>query len=473
MKQILPEDVKYLSFTEMDEIGRIFSWNDKTLRGISKKYTAETNELLSSGLIEELVQKKLFPVTAVSDYSLESFGLILEHQKITPVTYPFEWSFEMLKAAGQVVLEVNKIANRYGYELKDAHPFNVIFDKHRPMYVDFGSFIKRNGTSWLGYEDFIKSYCYPLKQWKTGEQFLTRANLASSLRGGMPHSSYYNWKSPFYRLFSIDFIDKIADNFYKFKTIQSIPNDQIENKFSGRIGKLILNLKKSKILPFQKTSIEKLSRKLKRIKMRKNQSMWVDYHSQFIDSKGELRTTPRFARILEIVNELKIKSALELAGNQGVFSEMLLHQTTIENIICTDYDSQAIDSLYKRCIEKELDVTPVVLNIRNPISDTWLPLFENRIETPECAIGLALLHHLILTQGLGLQTIFDIFKSYTSKYVFIEFMPLGLWSASSPEVNVPEWYNVDWFKEIFEKNFNLIKQEQLEDNRILFVGIIK
>jgi predicted methyltransferase len=89
-------------------------------------------------------------------------------------------------------------------------------------------------------------------------------------------------------------------------------------------------------------------------------------------------------------------------------------------------------------------------------------------------ISLALLHHLLLSQGFSIEDILIELKKYTKKYICIEFMPRGLWTVKKGDnYKVPEWYNLEWFKIEFEKQFRILHYEQIETNHVVFLGIIK
>ena len=51
-------------------------------------------------------------------------------------------------------------------------------------------------------------------------------------------------------------------------------------------------------------------------------------------------------------------------------------------------------------------------------------------------------------------------------------MPKGLWLRGS-DVNIPSWYNVEWFEASFVERFVLLKKEQIDENYILYVGYLK
>ena len=46
----------------------------------------------------------------------------------------------------------------------------------------------------------------------------------------------------------------------------------------------------------------------------------------------------------------------------------------------------------------------------------------------------------------------NIIECYFKKYVFIEFMPLELYSQGVAPAG-PDWYNTNWFKTNFEERF--------------------
>jgi hypothetical protein len=48
-------------------------------------------------------------------------------------------------------------------------------------------------------------------------------------------------------------------------------------------------------------------------------------------------------------------------------------------------------------------------------------------------------------------------------------MPLGL-CVLGKKVKVPCWYTTDWFRDNFRKYFEFLVEEQIEENRIVFVG---
>jgi hypothetical protein len=84
-------------------------------------------------------------------------------------------------------------------------------------------------------------------------------------------------------------------------------------------------------------------------------------------------------------------------------------------------------------------------------------------------VALAITHHLILSQRIGISKVIEILGLYTSKYIIVEFMPLGLYDGTSAPP-IPDWYNIESFSFEFSKFFTIIDIHKIDKNRILFTG---
>ena len=88
---------------------------------------------------------------------------MLEHEKLPFVSYPYEWSFEMLRDAALLQLDLVLAGLDEGIGLKDASAYNVQWKGASPVFVDVASFYKRaEGEPWVGYRQFCQMFLYPL-----------------------------------------------------------------------------------------------------------------------------------------------------------------------------------------------------------------------------------------------------------------------------------------------------------------------
>ena len=109
----------------MDPVGRVVLGEKIVYRLIERDYQNLIKEIFSSGLIEELVSKNLLVESKLS--LSPEIEMIIEHKKLFQSSLS-DWSIDMLLSAAKTTLLVNDIANKYGYELKDAHSQNILFD---------------------------------------------------------------------------------------------------------------------------------------------------------------------------------------------------------------------------------------------------------------------------------------------------------------------------------------------------------
>src|SRR3954451_19879785 len=64
---------------------------------------------------------------------------LLRHERVPFVSYPYEWPFEMLRAAALLELGLLDEALAEGFVLKDGSPYNVQWKGSQPVFVDGGS----------------------------------------------------------------------------------------------------------------------------------------------------------------------------------------------------------------------------------------------------------------------------------------------------------------------------------------------
>src|SRR5690606_4079832 len=88
---------------------------------------------------------------------------LLRHERVPFVSYPYEWTFSMLRDAALLQIDLQLAALDEGLTLKDATPYNVQFRGSQPTFIDLGSFEPlAPGEPWVGYRQFCMLYLYPL-----------------------------------------------------------------------------------------------------------------------------------------------------------------------------------------------------------------------------------------------------------------------------------------------------------------------
>ena len=460
-------DLATIEFS-IDKVCTLFFYGDRVLRGINKEYVAQVQDMFDGGMMKELLEKELFVKTWISETKIEGFELVIEHENIPYWNYPYEWSFTMLHRAANVVLDTNTIANKYNYEIFDVHAFNVVFDMARPKYVDFGSFFKRdpkNGKSWSGYMNFYNSFYMPLYLYNKGYSDIS--NSIFLYNGFFSDKDLFKLKHPYANFFGSGLGNLIFKAQNNSRRIAVARHERIIDKYGSHkhIGKIL----KFKSVYQNRFSTEKARRLIKSVGKSTIDSYWKDYHN---DKTPE--SDPRFLRITELI-KTKLSDAnslVELASNQGKFANFVLESTQISKVIATDYDKNALDRIFVNN-ENRKDVLPLVYDFVRPNNRSNTLKIAERING-DIVMALAVTHHLLLTQDVSLAHIFKVLKSLTSKYVIVEFMPLGLYFGDMDNIPaIPDYYTLEWFRNAFSEAFEHVLDEEVDVNRHLFIGKLK
>lgn len=454
-----------------DAHGYVFSWRGEIYRAIRPTSENLVRRLFEIGLIDQLVREKLVPDTSITGYRTTDCNLVLWHKTIPVVTLPSEWSFTMLKRAALTVIKVNSIARRFGYQTTDAHGFNILFQAERPMYIDIGSFGEINRElddrqpGWRAYGEFMRSFFAPLKLWAAGDVYFARQCLYGVQ---VPMASYWVHRWRILKLLPVSLLRSLEELYFGYKALNTLTLDEFWRHASKsyrreKAARVLHWLSKRHLMVGASVNLHTLARRVQGLSRPKTFSTWAQY---------QLRSTldERFKYVLAVVNRIKPQTLLDMAGNIGFLSKLIEERTTVRQVICADFDEEAIDELYRSLNVGEHRIHPVVLDFRKTISDTKFRDATQRLRS-EMVIALAVTHHWILSQGMTIEFVMDRLALFSSKYVLTEFMPIGLYSSEiGKKPDVPTWYNREWFRKGFKDRFELLDEQELAPNRIAFLG---
>ena len=132
-------------------------------------------------------------------YSAISGEMLVEHERIDFPSFPYEWTPEMLHAAGALTLELAQAVLRDGLGLKDATPYNVLFRGPEPVFIDVLCFERRDpgDATWLPYAQFVRTFLLPLL---ANRHFgLALDQILTTRRDGLEPEEVYRWCTPLQR----------------------------------------------------------------------------------------------------------------------------------------------------------------------------------------------------------------------------------------------------------------------------------
>lgn len=466
--KITKSQIKWITSSWVDEVGRVFEYDDRLFRVIYPEKRNYIYELFEGGLIEELISRGfLVPTWIANDIELdmEEFSgcMIIEHKKIIFNTNISEWTDSMYVDVGKLIANLNCFLISCGYELSDPGEQNVTFDGCKPVYLDLGSIAPEQ-------EMYFKPYLIYKALW------LDRSKL------GRKHYNVFR---------------KAITLGLGYRDLNILRENELYDKKRDAIDKLFypIQFDNSLIVKTLRCTAQKLcNNKEKRIKRKsrlydnhriyiRNNSVggesenWRNYQKNLIDQNGQIIVDERFTYYINLVKKIKdelhghIDTLLEMGGNQGVLSQAIIERNLANRVCCQDYSEDALEVGYLRT-KNQKDVANRITYCRRPFfvsSDNICISSEDRFSS-DVVIALALTHHLLLAQRLTLQTVVSTFKRYARKYLIVEFMPLGLYSASTnPNPSVPSWYTLEWFLDGFSGDFDIVSVKEIAKNRVSIV----
>src|SRR3954453_11498669 len=113
-----------------DPESRVFYVDGEVYRALSSEGLADFEVLEQSGLLddERIVRTgRADAAPAINDLLAKDVAGVLRHERLPFVSYPYEWTFSMLKDAALLQLDLLLLSLGHGLVLKDSTPYNVQF----------------------------------------------------------------------------------------------------------------------------------------------------------------------------------------------------------------------------------------------------------------------------------------------------------------------------------------------------------
>lgn len=448
-----------------DPIGSVITIRGgKAYRLINPSAQEHTKKLLKSGLITELIQANLFPNTKIADPETinqlqikRDFCMVLEHDAL-PQTRPSQWTPEMIASACKVILEVNTLANKYSYSLKDGHLWNVLFNGTNPVFVDFGSFMPLPSSRKMGFagaQEFVSSSIVPLHLYENNESLIAHSFLSN------PHYPYGSIIP-----LSSQLVEKTSHKYLNIE-ISLGSGIRICLPFNLIVLKVMRKLLRANAVPVlsHAKSMSLLQRSISRLQYQNQASTWQGYQDEY-----ETSTSTRFKRIISeflLIDHEKRKTVLDLAGNQGLFASKLLVNSAIQQLIVADSDINALGTGFRRELLKNKNINFVAVNFIDILYEQHLA----SLLKSDVVFALALVHHLTLGQGLCFYDVARGLSNVVKSFLIVEFMPFGLWGGGDSALpDVPKWYCLDNFLQALTVFFDIsCEPREIDENRILII----
>ena len=324
---------------------------------------------------------------------------LLEHERVPFVSYPYEWTFSMLRDAALLQLELLRLALDEGLTMKDASPYNVQWRGVQPVFVDVGSFERlRDGEAWAGYRQFCMLYLFPLLlQAYKGVPF--QPWLRGSLEGIEPAEARSLMSGR-------DFLRRgVLTHVALHARLERRHGDRPvrgELREAGFSRELIV------------ANVRRLEKLVRRLEWHPRETPWSDYD-----------VTADHERKEAFVREAATGGLVwDLGSNDGRFARIAAERGGY--VLAADGDSVVLDRLYRELrAEGEQRIQPLLVDLADPSpARGWRGVERGRLEErgrPDLVLCLALLHHLAIARNIPLPELVSWLRDLDARLV-VEFV---------------------------------------------------
>jgi SAM-dependent methyltransferase len=465
----LPSINSELELTFRDPAGELQLTATCALRRIRPAAQQETRAFLAAPLRLALEQSGDLIRSRIAETGLHPYiapgELWLEHPRIDPISYPWEWTTAQWRAAAELTLRIASQAIDAGWTLKDATPLNIVFDGPRAVLVDVLSFERRDPHSsfWLAYGQFVRTFLLPLIAAKYLRWPLPATMFA---RDGYEPRQVYE-ALPSWRRLSPDLLDVVTLATAFERPGQSPGRAATKKAPSTTDPALATHLLKKRI--------QRLGKQIRNATSQSSPSQWSQYEksaghyqSSDVDEKQQF--------VKSILARCRPERVLDIGANTGTYS--LLAADAGAKVVSLDSDSAALEVLWRTAAKQNKPITALVADIARPTPAAgWrnrehFSLLDRLTGEFDLVLMLAVIHHLILRHQLPLTHIAGLCAALTRRWLVLEWVP-----PSDPMFQ--EWLRGrdDLYGHLteadltraFSPHFAVVERAQLGNGRVLLL----
>lgn len=375
-----------------DRNGSVFYRDGRILRSLSPRALANWQRLEAAPFFaRRRAEGSIVETRAAGDPAPDGAAALLEHARIPFVSYPYEWTFGMLKDAALLHLELMRDALAADMILKDSTPYNVQWNGVHPVFIDVPSFEPlAPGEPWVGYRQFCELFLYPLML-----QAYKGVDFRPWLRGRIDGIAADDMR----RMMSAR--DLMRPGVLLHVAAQSA----LQSRYAGSGRDVKGSLARA---GFGKALIEnnvaKLSRLVAGLSPGRSRTEWSEYDRTHSYDTAEHERKAEFVRRAAATRRWKL--VWDLGCNTGTFSRIA--DAHADCVVAMDADWMAVEHLYRRerAGEGSRTLLPLVVNLADASPNQgWRGAERKGLAErgrPELTLCLALVHHVVITANVPL-----------------------------------------------------------------------
>ena len=381
-----------------DPAGRVVIKDERVFRAIFEAGREPFERALAAGVFQRSIERSQLLGMEPADIGVLS-GLdpepchVVEHPRLSFVSYPYEWCFSALKAAALFHLDFQLALLGDGFTLSDATAYNIQFRGTKPVFIDHLSIIPySDGQPWIGQRQFAMQFLNPLLLWaKKG--VAPNAWYRGSLEGIAPEDllPLLSWR------------DKLSFTVLAHVMAQAKLQQRAIKAGPASPGKPSTLPRKSfeGILIGLRSYIAGLS-------LPAAETEWGNYDTN--NSYDAEKRTAKHAFVARMVEQTRPSQLFDIGCNSGDYTQTALDHGA-NNVVGFDFDFGALEAAFARFSKTDAPVLPLWLDATNPSpAQGWASAerksFGQRADA-DAMIALAFIHHLAIARNVPLDMAVD------------------------------------------------------------------
>ena len=445
-----------------DPESRVFYAGGDVFRALSSDGLSDFEALQAAGLLGDarIVKTELVEDGAI-DRSLlvhEPAG-VLRHERIPFVSYPYEWTFSMLKDAALVQLDLLLASLDHDLVLKDSTPYNVQFKGARPVFVDVGSFERlREGEAWVGYRQFCMLYLYPLLL-----QAVKDVPFHPWLRGSIDGITPLQMRN----------LMSFRDRFRKGLFTNVFLHARLEARYADRPDQVKREVKRVFKNELFVANVRKMRKLVERLEWDPPKGVWTAYGERNSYTDDDARRKDEFVR--QVATSQPWNLVWDIGANNGRYSRIAAEGA--KTVIAVDADQGPVELLYRDLrSEGNEQILTLTMNLADPSPGLGWRGVERRSMpdrgTPDLVLALALVHHVAISANVPVKEFIDWLASLETALV-IEFPtredPMVKKLLAPKRDGLHPDYELGYFERTLGEAFDVERSERLESGtRVLY-----
>jgi SAM-dependent methyltransferase len=419
-----------------------------------------------SGLVDrliaagQLIPHESAPLELAADPSRAH--AVIRPVEIPMLSYPYEWSFGMLRDAALLTLDVQAEAAAVGFTLRDASAFNVQFARGRPILIDTLSIAPAEPDApWAAYRQFCEHFLAPLAL--MARRDIRLGQLLRTSLDGVP----------------LDLAASLLPARTRFSTglgphLHLHARSQRRYQRGGEAAGTAA--RQAKVGPTRAEAlIDSLRRTVSGLEWRPEGTEWADYE----------RADP--ARAAVVAKDEIVRSMLASAGGEIVWdlgANVGRHSAIAaelgRRVVAWDVDAAAVERHYRAIRNRaEERVLPLLVDLAKPTPALGWGLKERRSflerADADAVLALALIHHLAIGRNVPLPRVADLFARLAPNAI-VEWVgrddPMVRRLLATRE-DIFDSYTLDGFRSAFGGPFELVDEQPVPGTERRIVRMVR